>query len=136
MKICICCSLSFTEDVLKLANELKAAGYEVSLPNGVINKLYEKSDFDPIKAKIETNAVKNHIEKIKQSDAILICNYTKNDVKNYIGANTFLEIAFAYYYDKTIFALNPLPDQPYIHDEIQSFDIKVLDGDLTKLGIK
>ena len=136
MKICICCSLSFTKEVLELTDKLEAAGYNVLLPNGVINKLYEKNGFDPIKAKIETNAIKAHIKKIKECDVVLVCNYTKNNIINYIGANTFLEIAFAHYYNKPIFALNPLPDQPYIYDEIMSFDIKVLDNDIAKLDKK
>lgn len=133
MKICICCSLSFTEEVLALAKELEKQGFELLLPNSVIERSIEKPDFDPVQAKIKTGNVNKHIDKIKASDAVLICNYAKNGIENYIGANTFLEIAAAHYFGKPIYTLNPLPDQPYIHDEIHSFDIKVLNGDLEKI---
>lgn len=133
MKICICCSLSFTNEVLALAKELEKRGFELLLPNSVIERSIEKPDFDPVESKIRTGNVNKHIDKIKASDAVLVCNYTKNGVENYVGANTFLEIAAAHYFGKPIYALNPLPDQPYIHDEIYSFGIKVLDGDLNKI---
>ena len=133
MKICICCSLSFTNEVLALAKELEKRGFELLLPNSVMERSIEKPDFDPVESKIRTGNVNKHIDKVKASDAVLVCNYTKNGIKNYIGANTFLEIAAAHYFGKPIYTLNPLPDQPYIHDEICSFDIKVLNGDLDKI---
>jgi len=133
MKICICCSLTFTQEVLDLAEKLEALGHELLLPNSVINRAIEKPDFDPIKSKIATNAVNNHIDKVKACDAVLICNYTKKGIENYIGANTFIEISAAHYNGKPIFALNPLPDQPYINDELLSFDIKVINGDLAQI---
>ena len=133
MKICICCSLTFTKEVFALADKLKELGYELLMPNGVVNRLIEQPDFDPVKAKTTTNAVRNHIDKVRKADAILVCNYDKKGISGYIGANTFIEIAAAHYHRKPIFALNPLPDQPYINDEIQSFGIKVLNGDLTRL---
>ncbi len=133
MKICICCSLTFTNEVLALAEELEKLGHELLLPNSVMNRAIEKPDFDPVKTKAETDAVRKHIDKIKQADAVLVCNYDKKGIANYIGANTFIEIAAAHYHRKPIYTLNPLPDQPYIHDEIESFDIKILNGDLTLL---
>lgn len=136
MKICICCSLSFTDEVLALAKELEKQDFELLLPNSVIERSIKKPDFDPVQSKIKTGNVNKHIDKVKASDAILVCNYTKNGIKNYIGANTFLEIAAAHYFGKPIYVLNHLPDQPYIHDEIYSFDIKVLNGDLGKIKKK
>lgn len=133
MKVCICGSLSFTDEVLVLAKNLEKLGHEVLLPNGVLANIINEPDFDPVQAKIATGNVNKHIDKVRTSDAVLICNYDKNGIKNYIGANTFLEIAAAHYFGKPIFALHPLPDQPYINDEIRSFDIKVLNNNLEKL---
>lgn len=137
MKICICCSLSFTDRVKKIAEELKELGHEVLLPNGILIDVIHKLDFDPVTAKRNNgyDAIRDHFNKIKDSDAILVCNFTKNDVENYIGANTFLEMGFAYYVGKPIFTFNPLPDYKYINDEILNFDAKVLDGDLGKIAI-
>lgn len=135
MKICVCCSLSFTDEVKKITDELEKLGHEVLLPNGVILDAIHQPDFDPVKAKRDNgyDAVRDHFNKVKESDAVLICNLTKNGVENYIGANTFLEMGFAYYHKKPIYTLNPLPDYKYINDEIQSFDTITLNGDLSKI---
>lgn len=137
MKICVCCSLSFTDKVKEIARELEKLGHEVMLPNGILTDAIHKPDFDPVAAKLDNgyDAIREHFEKIKESDAILVCNFTKNDIENYIGANTFLEMGFAYYHDKPIFTLNPLPDYKYINDEILSFGVKNLNGDLNNVSI-
>lgn len=133
MKICICCSLSFGDEVREVAKQLEMMGHEVLLPNGVINRLIEQEDFDPIQAKIDTDSNHKHVDKIREADVVLVCNYTKNGIRNYIGANSFAEMFAAYYFGKPIYALNPLPDMAYINDEIHSFDVKVLNGDLSKI---
>lgn len=133
MKICICCSLSFGNEVREIAKQLEKMGHEVLLPNGVINRLIEQENFDPVQAKIDTDSNHKHVEKVRESDAVLICNYTKNGIENYIGANSFAEMFAAYYFNKPTYVLNPLPDMPYINDEIRSFDAKILGGDLTKM---
>ena len=135
MKICICCSLSFTNKVKIVADELEKLGCEVMLPNGILTDAIHQPGFDPVAAKRDNgyDAIREHFNKIKNSDAVLVCNFTKNDIENYIGANTFLEMGFAYYIDKPIFTFNPLPDYKYINDEILSFGVKVLNGDLSKI---
>jgi len=133
MKICICCSLSFGDEVREIARQLEEMGHEVLLPNGVINRLSEQENFDPVQAKIDTDSSHKHVDKIRQSDAILVCNFTKNGIENYIGANSFAEMFAAYYYNKTIYTLNPLPDMPYINDEIRSFGAKILNGNIKEL---
>ena len=136
MKICVCCSLTFTDQVKEIAKKLEENGHEVFLPNGVLVDAIHQPDFEPVSAKRNNgyDAIIDHFEKIRNSDAVLVCNFTKNNVENYIGANTFLEMGFAYYEGKPIFALNPLPDYKYINDEILSFDVKILNGDLTKIS--
>lgn len=132
MKICICCSLSFGDKVREIAKQLEAAGHEVLLPNSVIHRLNKQPDFDPVKAKLETDPFHKHTDKIRAADAVLMCNYTKNGIENYIGANSFAELFVAYYFNKPIYMLNPLPDMPYINDEINALGAKVLNGDLGK----
>lgn len=135
MKVCVCCSLSFTDKVKGIAKELEKLGHEVLLPNGVMVDAIHKPDFNPVAAKRDNgyDAIREHFKKIKDSDAVLVCNYAKNDVENYIGANTFLEMGFAYYIGKPIFTVNPLPNYKYTNDEILSFGVKNLNNDLTKL---
>ncbi len=135
MKICVCCSLAFTDEVKEIANRLHELGHEVLLPNGVIIDAIYKADFDSVKAKRGNgyDFVREHFKKIEESDAMLVCNFTKNGIDNYIGANTFLEMGFAYYIKKPIYALNPLPDYKYINDELLNFDVKVINGDLSEI---
>ena len=135
MKICICCSLSFTNEVKKIADRLHELGHEVLLPNGVIIDAIYKPDFDSVEAKRGNgyDFIREHFKKIEESDAMLVCNFTKNGIDNYIGANTFLEMGFAYYIKKPIYALNPLPDYKYINDELLNFDVKVINGDLSEI---
>lgn len=133
MKICICCSLSFGDEVREIVRELEEMGHKVLLPNGVIHRLNEQPDFDPVKAKLETDPCHKHTDKIREADVVLMCNYTKNGIENYIGANSFAELFVAYYFDKQIYMLNPLPNMPYINDEINAFGAKILNGDLNKI---
>lgn len=88
-----------------------------------------------VEAKKRLNLVAKHLDKIEQSDAILVANYTKGDTENYIGANTFLEMGFANYRGKKIFVLNPLPDQKYISEELLSFGALILNGDLNGINV-
>jgi len=70
---------------------------------------------------------------IKESDAILVLNFDKKDIKNYVGANTFLEIGDAHVLNKKIFFINEKPEQDYIKDELDAMDLIILNGDLSKL---
>jgi hypothetical protein len=62
-----------------------------------------------------------------------VVNMTTRDIKNYIGVNTFLELGFAHYLGKRIYLLHPIPDQPYILDEVLAIGAKMLDGDVRNL---
>ena len=67
-------------------------------------------------------------------EAILVANYEKNGVPNYIGANTFLEIGFAHVLGQKIFLLNPLPENSYIKTELEAVRPVVIHGDLSKIA--
>ena len=136
MKICICCSLSFTDKVMEIAKKLEKMGHDVLLPDGVRLRLIEREGFDPVAAKCEVDTIHEHPKKIQESDVVLVCNFTKNKIENYIGANSFCELYVARYFDKPVFALNSLPDQPYIHDELMALNIQAIDGDLSRIGGK
>ncbi len=135
MKICICCSLSFPNEVHEIAKKLKKLGHEVLLPHGIEVRAIERPDFDPVAAKHENgyDAMRAHFTKIDQSDAILVCNFTKKGIENYIGANTFLEMGYAYSRQLPIYTYHPLPDMPYINDEILAFDVIELNEKLTEI---
>lgn len=134
MKIAICGSVKFMDEMVKSGKQLEELGHKVFLPikaKGV--DYWGKDNTTRVESKRTYEFIEEHLDKIEKSDAILVVNVNKNEIKNYIGANTFLEIGFAYYRKKKIFTLNPLPKQTYILDEIQTIDPVILDGDLSKI---
>jgi len=79
--------------------------------------------------KIQLDVIKSYFQKIKEQDAIFVINKDKNNVKNYVGGNSLIEIAFAHVLEKKIFLLNPIPEVNY-SDEIEAMNPIVLDGNL------
>jgi hypothetical protein len=68
-------------------------------------------------------------ELIKDNDAILVLNFEKNNIPNYIGGATFLEIFRGFDYGKKIFLYNPVPSN-MLKDEIEGMNPVVINGDL------
>ena len=132
MKITICGSMSHLEKLKEVEKNLLKFGHQVFMPVdfGVDYLTISDEDFGQLKK--EKNAIKKHFEKIKQSDAILVCNFDKKEIKNYIGGNSFLEIGFAYILGKKIFILNSIPEMLY-KSEIIGMEPIILDGDLNKI---
>lgn len=118
--------MKFVQKMIELKNTLEQQGHVVHVPTIVENA--HKSGEETAQDKIEHDFIRKHYNRIEDSDAVLIANYTKNGIENYIGGNTFLEIGFAYVLGKKIFVLNPIPDMPYIADEVIAMQPKVLNG--------
>ncbi len=128
--------MTFSKEMVKIADELKQNGHIVVLPHGA--KQYADGDLqnetssESIKNKINNDLIRDYFQEIKNSDAILIANFDKNNIKNYIGGNSFLEIGFAHVLNKKIFLLNNIPVISY-GDEIVAMQAIVLDNDLLKI---
>ncbi len=138
MKITICSSLSFVEDVIKVRDKLVQCGHDVLLPESMNEcivlgvkdaKAYSKEKQDQSVQNI-TDKMRLHFEKIKDSDAILVFNHFKKEVENYIGPSSFLEMGIALHYGKKIFLLNPIPDMG-LRDEVHAMQPVILNGDLS-----
>ena len=76
--------------------------------------------------------MKNHFDKIEWSEAILVTNYEKNNIKGYIGANTLLEMGLALHLRKKIFLLNPVPKISY-KEEILGMKPILINNSLVKV---
>jgi len=134
MKVVICGSIKFYKDMLNAKKELEKFGHKVLMPVKAKGVDYWSEDNKArVEAKKKFEFIGEHLDKIESGDAILVVNVTKKEIENYIGANTFLEMGFAYYRKKKIYTLNPLPNQPYIIDELLTFDLVVLNGELDKI---
>jgi nucleoside 2-deoxyribosyltransferase len=132
--ITVCGSMDFSHDMTTLGKELERMGYTVMLPadedqgsNG-----HAKCTIEDFAAQ-KRHFVDEHLEKIKNSDAILIANFEKRGITGYIGANTLVEIAFAYAFHKPIFVLHPLGEQP-CKSEVLGMQSANLNGELINLN--
>lgn len=119
--VVICGSMKFKEQVIKIATVLENLGYEVKLPTECING-------EP--KEIASRAHFNRIVDDK-TDAILVVNMDKPNLKNYIGPNSFAEIAFAFYFHKKIFLLNDVYE-PY-KDELTGWQAVSLESDINNI---
>lgn len=134
MIITICGSIKFMDEMKKAEKNLKDLGHEVLIPVKAEGVDYWTDDrTSRVEAKKKFEFIGEHMDKIAKSDAILVVNVTKKDIENYIGANTFLEIGFAHYKKKKIFFLNPIPDQSYIIDEIETVEPQIINSDYAKV---
>lgn len=133
MKIIICGSMTVAKKMIEIENGLAALGHEVVLPR--FTKEYaEMSSTDEmhsesVKNKVEHDLIRDYFEEIKNGDAVLVINEERKGVANYIGGNSFLEMAFAHVLNKRIFLLNPLPEMIY-SDELIAMQPEILNGDL------
>src|SRR3989344_6492841 len=106
MKITLCCSYKFFDRISKVKGFLENKGHKVNLPS--MNSFDGEGEQSEIKIKFDL--IKDHFRKIDKSDAILVLNYDKGNIKNYIGGNSFLEIGKAYDKGIPIYLLNPVPE--------------------------
>jgi hypothetical protein len=139
MKIAICGSMKFYLEMRAIKEGLEVLGHEVLVPLDTFSEEIpmeartDVTDEEKITAKIEYNFIREHFFKIQVSEAVLILNYDKNGIKNYVGGNTFLEMGYAYGLGKKIFLMNPVPDMNYAI-EMHSMQPVVIDGDLTRIS--
>lgn len=97
----------------------------------------EKDDEEKERIKLEQkyndDAIREDCKWIKDMDALLVANYDKHGIKNYIGGNAFIEIAYAHILYKDLYFLNPIPEMPYYGTEIIAMKPAVINGDLTSI---
>lgn len=113
--------MKFKEQIVKVAQEIEKLGYMVELP------------IECMKGYPKNIASRTHMDRIanEKTDAILVVNMDKPNMENYIGPNSFAEIAFAFYYHKKIFLLNDIYE-PY-KDELLGWNAIPLKGKLESL---
>ncbi len=143
MKLTIVGSSAFKEQMLDYQKKLAELGHE-----GIVHPDYqafingEKQDIwdlvthgEHAKAKRDNNYIMWYHNAIQNSDGILVLNFVKKGIKNYIGGNTLMEIAFAFVAGKKIFLINPIPEDVSYADELKAMvnEENVLNGDLGRI---
>jgi len=136
MKIFIICSKKFYDKIPEIESELKTSGHALSMPNCFDDPATEDHyrALGPKEHSKWKSEMINHSERvIRENDAVLVLNFDKGDLKNYIGGATFLEMYDAFRFGKKIFMYNDIP-KGILHDEIRGFDPIIINGDLGKIG--
>jgi hypothetical protein len=116
--IVLCGSMKVKDKILEVANQLEEKGYNVLLP------------VECMKGLDKIIASRAHLDRIcnPDTDIVLIVNAKKNNIENYIGPNSFAEIAFGFYFGKKVYLLNDIY-QPY-EDELVGWKVTPLNGNL------
>ncbi len=149
MKITLCGSIAFIDEMKEIGRTLEALGHEVKMPPLTIRNEHNQeisvkeyyaqrknasvSEKDVWLWQKKGELIKEHFVKVAWSEAILVLNYEKNGVSGYVGANTLLEMGLAFYLDKPIYLLFPVPNSAY-KEEIWGMHPVVIDNDLTRLA--
>jgi len=136
MKIGVIGSMQFTESMYEIRDKLKELGHNAYLSD-LAKPFIGKSDKEKERIKIyqknHLGAIKDFWDIMQDGEAVLTLNLTKNNIENYIGANTFLEIGFAHVLKQKVFLYNPIPKIEYIKTEIEAINPTIINRDLTKI---
>jgi len=131
--ISLCGSMDFFDDMVTIAEFLRIKGLTVYLPEVEEKKIDYAKVSDAQLAETKSAFIRQHLEKIRKSDAILIANYAKRGISGYVGANTLIEAAFAYALGKPIFILNEIGEQP-CRPELIGLKPSILEGHLGRIS--
>ena len=120
--IVLCGSMKVKDKIIEISKELEEKGYNVLLPvecmQGIDKIIASRAHLDRV---VDPN-----------NEIILIVNETKNGIENYIGPNSFVEVAFGFYYKKEVYLLNDIYE-PY-KDELLGWKVIPLKGDLSNIS--
>lgn len=146
MKITICGSTAFINEMEAVAGQLESLGHEVKFPPVRFvdggGKQWHTADYyrfkktqpfnNPEFLKHHTQRIRDHFDKVEWADAILVTNYDKNGIAGYVGPNTLMEMGVAFYLGKKIYLLNPIPDLAW-KEEILGVRPAILAGVLKEI---
>lgn len=135
MKIFIICSKKFYDKIPDIQKKLEDNGHGISLPNCFDDPSTEER-FRSLGTEEHSNwkaeMLQHSTDVIESNDAVLVLNFEKDGIKNYIGGATFLEMYDAFRLGKKIFMYNDAP-KGILHDEIVGFDPIIIGGDINKV---
>lgn len=146
MKITLCGSIAFIDEIDAIKNKLEGLGHEVKLPPlEVMDKnnqpIPAKEYYLARKTTAETSgwiwdrkeeAMRAHFDKVAWSDAIVVVNPRKNMIDGYIGANTLMEMGLAFHLRKPIYLMYQIPEISY-KEEILGVRPIMISGDLSRI---
>jgi len=136
MRIGIIGSMQFTEKMLEMRDRLNKMGHKAFVTDlhvALVGKSESEKEKIVLYQKNNMDAIREFWRAMQGADAVLVLNYDKKGVKNYIGGNTLMEIGFAHVLDQKIFLLNPVPEIEFYKSEIEAVRPIIINGDLSKI---
>jgi len=114
-------------------NTLEELGFEVETPDLSETSGYEHLSYRERAGK-KDRLIRQHLDKISDSDAILVYNAEKKGLAGYVGGNSLMEMAFAYAQGIEIFLLNDAHGMGYA-DEIYGMQPIIINDDVQAIAI-
>ncbi len=140
MRIMICGSMTFAEQMLQLQQQLTAFSHQVNVPCDAEIHRQNSAFIDDLDVNrehlIENDIMRKCFELVAASEAVVFLNLPKNGVDGYIGTSSLIEMGLAYYLNKEIYLMYSYPD-PTEHrwaHEVASFQPTVLNGNIDIFG--
>lgn len=125
--ITICSSAAFYKQANDVKEQLEGLGLKVIVPK-TAEKMHRANDYDVSHYKTwfgdkndyhkKTALMMGHFKEVEKGDVILVLNYQKHGVDNYIGGNVLMEMSLAFWLKKPIFILNEIPNESAFLEEI------------------
>ena len=137
MRIAVAGSMHYTEKILEICAELKDMGHQPfasKFADTYVGKGDQEKEQLKLDHKYNHDAIREFWEPMKKANALLVANYDRHGIKNYIGGNAFLEMGFAHVLNQKIYLMNPIPDMPYYGTEIIAMNPVVIYEDLTRIA--
>jgi hypothetical protein len=137
MKIGVAGSMQFTEKMMDICEQLEKLGHEAFMSKFApyfVGKTDDEKELIKLHQKNKKDAIREFWKPMQDAEALLVANFDKHGIKNYIGGNAFLEMGFAHVLNQKIFLLHPIPHMPYYETEIVAMQPAVIDGDLSKIA--
>ncbi|MDD5221351.1 MAG: hypothetical protein PHV47_02000 [Candidatus Pacebacteria bacterium] len=130
MKIALCGSMLFSKEMMEIKTKLESFKHVVVLPKDIEKYISGEKETEGRWEKQAGDLFRNYWNEINKSDAVLIVNISKNNIENYIGGSTLIEMGFAHILNKKIYLLNSVPEMNY-KAEIGAMNPIILNGDLS-----
>ena len=134
MKIGVAGSMQFTEQMMGLCEQLEKLGHQAFMSKFgpyFVGKTDEEKEKIKLEQKYQHDAIREFWKPMQNADALLVANFDKHGIKNYIGGNAFLEMGFAHVLNQKIYLMNPIPNMSYYETEIIAMKPKVINGNLS-----
>lgn len=136
MKIGIISSMQFANKMIEVRDKLRGMGHDAFVTKfceGMVGKSDKEIEKMKLDQKYNQDAIREFWDLMQEGDAVLVLNFDKNGIENYVGGNTLMEIGFAHVLKQKIYLWNDIPEMDYCRTEIEAVKPIIIKGDLNKI---